>query len=131
MLKSPQHLEQFKPLRSVFPDAIVVATHRDPVAVTASIATMICYALRMTTAPVDPHQAGRYWSGRTEHFLTSCLRDRDILPAGESLDVLFHDFMADELGTVQRIYERRQASHHQLPSAECFSHPASPDLPVV
>lgn len=106
VLKSPQHLEQFKSLRSVFPDAIVVVTHRDPVAVTASIATMICYALRMTTAPVDPHQTGRYWSGRTEDFLTSCLRDRDILPADESLDVLFHDFMAGELDIVRRIYER-------------------------
>jgi Sulfotransferase family len=83
-----------------------VVTHRDPVAVTASIATMICYALRMTTAPIDPHQAGRYWAGRTGDFLTSCLRDRDTLPAGESLDVRFHDFMAGELDTVRRIYER-------------------------
>jgi hypothetical protein len=106
VLKSPQHLEQFGPLRSLFPDAVVVVTHRDPLAVTASIATMICYALRMTTARIDPYLAGRYWSGRTEDFLTSCLRDRDILPAGASLDVLFHDFMAGELNTVRRIYER-------------------------
>jgi hypothetical protein len=105
VLKSPQHLEQFSALLRVFPDAIVAVTHRDPVAVTASVATMICYALRMTTAPIDPHRAGRYWGSRTEDFLNGCLRDRDILPAGRSLDVLFHDFMAHEAGTVRRIYE--------------------------
>lgn len=105
VLKSPQHLEQFTALLSVFPDAVVVITHRDPVAVTASVATMICYALRMTTAPVDPHRAGRYWASRTEDFLSGCLRDRDVLPAERSMDVLFHDFMADEAGTVRRIYE--------------------------
>ena len=33
VLKSPQHLEQFGPLATVFPDATFVVTHRDPVAV--------------------------------------------------------------------------------------------------
>ena len=31
---------------------------------------------------------------------------RDRLPAARSVDVLFHEFMADERGTVARIYER-------------------------
>jgi hypothetical protein len=30
VLKSPQHLEQFTPLTTVFPDATVIVTHRDP-----------------------------------------------------------------------------------------------------
>ena len=30
VLKSPQHLEQFGPLRATFPDATFVVTHRDP-----------------------------------------------------------------------------------------------------
>jgi hypothetical protein len=34
------------------------------------------------------------------------VRDRDVLPADQSLDVRFDDFMTDEWGTVERIYEK-------------------------
>ena len=34
------------------------------------------------------------------------MRDRDLLPADRSIDVLFHEFMADDVGMVERIYER-------------------------
>lgn len=105
VLKSPQHLEQFGPMMRIFPDAVTVVTHRDPVAVTASMTTMICYALRMSTAPIDPHRVGRYWADRTEDLLSGCLRDRDLAPASQSVDVLFHEFMADEVSTVRRVYE--------------------------
>ena len=36
VLKSPQHLEQLGPLLATFPDATIVVTHRDPVAVIQS-----------------------------------------------------------------------------------------------
>jgi hypothetical protein len=105
LLKCPQHLEQLGPLRTVFPDAAVVFTHRDPVAVTASMATMVCYAMRMSTASPDPAGVGKYWAERIGNLLDGCLRDRDLIPAEQSIDVLFHEFMADEIGTVRRIYE--------------------------
>ena len=54
VLKSPQHLEQFPTLLATFPDATFVVTHRDPVEVTQSMATMISYASRMATAKPDP-----------------------------------------------------------------------------
>ena len=31
--------------------------------------------------------------------------DRDLLPPDQSIDLLFHEFMADDLATVERIYE--------------------------
>ncbi|WP_255955084.1 sulfotransferase family protein [Streptomyces odontomachi] len=105
ILKCPQHLEQIRPLMNVFPDARVVFTHRDPVAVTASMATMVCYALRMTTATPDPHAVGKYWAARLQDLLDGCMRDRELVPAEQSIDVRFHEFMADETGTVRRIYE--------------------------
>ena len=36
--------------------------------------------------------------------MRACVRDRHILPADRSLDVMFHDFMRDQIGTVRRIY---------------------------
>lgn len=105
VLKSPQHLEQFPTLLKTFPDATFVVTHRDPVEVTLSMATMISYASRMATAQPDPAAISRYWLARAEDLLGGCLHDRDQLPARQSVDVRFEDFMADEEGTVTRIYE--------------------------
>jgi hypothetical protein len=38
-------------------------------------------------------------------MLRRCVEDRAVLPADQSLDVLFHDFMADDLATVEQIYD--------------------------
>lgn len=105
VLKSPQHLSQFNVLYETFPDATFVVTHRDPAAVTVSMATMAAYAGRLQLATVDPHRIGAYWAGRVEDLLRDCTRDRGILPAEQSVDVRLEDFIADEWGTVERIYE--------------------------
>jgi hypothetical protein len=105
VLKSPQHLEQFAPLTRVFPDAVFVLTHRDPVAVIASLATMNCYALRMHKDVIDIDEVARYWADRTEDMLRKCVDDRDLLTADRSMDVAFHDYMRSDIGVVERIYE--------------------------
>ena len=105
VLKSPQHLEQFRPLLATFPDATFVVTHRDPVAITASTATMIAYTARMAMARPDPVTIGQYWADRTADLLDACVADRELLPPDRSLDVRLDDFVGDELGTVERIYE--------------------------
>jgi hypothetical protein len=105
VLKSPQHLEQLPVLRRVFPDATYVLTHRDPVAVTASMATMAAYTARMSKAKPDPHRIGEYWAEAVERLLRACVRDRDLLPAEQTIDVRFHEFMADDMAMVDRVYD--------------------------
>ncbi len=104
ILKSPQHLEQLVPLLQTFPDATVVITHRDPVSVIASTVTMLAYGSRLRCERVDLDAIAAYWIDRIERLLRSCVRDRDKVPAEQSLDVLFHEFMADDLAMVERIY---------------------------
>jgi len=105
VLKSPQHLEQYRAIMNVFPDATVVVTHRDPVAVTASMLTMLAYTSRLQLDPVDPARIGALWTDRLQRMLRAAVADRDLLPAGQSTDVRFSDFMADDLATVADIYE--------------------------
>lgn len=104
VLKSPQHLEQFPTLAATFPDATFVVTHRDPVEVTLSMMTMICYATRMAVSQPDLAKLTGHWLGRIDDLLAGCIRDRDVLPAGQSIDVRFDDFMADERATLASIY---------------------------
>ncbi len=106
ILKSPQHLEQFKPLTAVFPDATFALTHRDPVSITASFCTMICYSSRLSAElPVDTHRIGQWWAQLIEDMLTACTRDRHLLPQERSLDIVFHEFMIDDIATVTQIYK--------------------------
>jgi Sulfotransferase family len=104
VLKSPQHLAQLPALTATFPDATVVITHRDPVSVTTSMATMAAYTARLQLDDVDPIAIGRYWSQRVEHLLSGCARDRDTIPAAQSLDIRFDDFMAGQWQTIETIY---------------------------
>jgi hypothetical protein len=105
VLKSPQHMEQFGPLLATFPDATFVVTHRDPLSVTASAATMLSYTARMSMAKPDPRAIGAYWSDRLEEMLHATVRDRDLLPDARTIDVHFDEFMADDVAMVERIYD--------------------------
>lgn len=104
VLKSPQHLEQLVPLQKTFPDATFAITARDPVSVIASTVTMEAYGSRLRCKDVKMDRIAAYWSDRIETLLRRCVRDRDVLPAGQSIDVPFHEFMADDIGMVERIY---------------------------
>jgi hypothetical protein len=106
ILKSPQHMEQLGPLRSVFPDATVVLTHRDPVSVITSAITMLTYGDRARRKRVDPAGVAAYWIERIETLLRACVRDRHLLSDAQSFDCLFQRFMADDLGMVEKIYAR-------------------------
>jgi hypothetical protein len=105
ILKSPQHLEQLIPLYQTFPDATFVVTARDPVSVIASTITMCAYGSRIRCKRVDMDGIAEYWIDRIETLLRRCVRDRDLLPSAQSIDVPFHEFMADDLGMVERIYD--------------------------
>ncbi|BBZ33945.1 sulfotransferase family protein [Mycolicibacterium confluentis] len=105
VLKSPQHLEQFVPLLKVFPDATFIVTHRDPVDVSVSMATMMTYTMRMSVDEVDVETVAGYWITRIEEMLTACMRDHHLLPPERTIDVRFDEFMADDLAMVQRVWD--------------------------
>ncbi len=105
VLKTPQHLEQFPALVDTFPDATFVVTHRDPVSVTASMVMMIAYTARLTRDRVDVVGMGSYWADRLERMLRRCADERDALPADQTIDVHFDEFMANDLAMVARVYD--------------------------
>lgn len=105
VLKSPQHLEQLGPLLATFPDATIVVTHRDPVAVVQSTITMACYGARTTYRTTKPEWYRDYWTDRIGMLLDASLRDRHLLPADRTVDVLFHEYMADDMAIVEQVYD--------------------------
>ena len=106
VLKSPQHLGFLPALVETFPDATFVLTHRDPVAVMTSWLTMSAYAARLSRNPVDVDGVREHSSKLQKYLLDGVVRDRDALPPDQTEHVYFHEFMADDRGTLDRIYER-------------------------
>jgi len=104
LLKSPQHMENLAPIKTVFPDATMVVTHRDPIDVLRSLTTMLGYSDRCRRVAIDPPALARLWSNRIERLLQECVAQRDVWGADQSMDVLFHDYMADQEGMAKRIY---------------------------
>jgi Sulfotransferase family len=104
VMKSPPHMENLRALHATYSDATVVITHRDPVAVIQSAITMLAYGDRIRRTHVDLAELASYWITRIEHLLRTCVRDRAAVPAAQSIDVLFHEYMADQKAVITRVY---------------------------
>jgi hypothetical protein len=105
IVKAPQHLEQLRPIMNVFPDALVIFTHRDPVASVQSMATMNSYNARTRERKVDPDYIFEYWSDRYGRLLDAYVRDIGSVPKRQQFDCLYHEFVGGDLQMVEKIYE--------------------------
>ena len=105
ILKTPAHLMWLDTLLEVFPDALVVQTHRDPATVLGSVSSLM-FALRSSVSDhVDPHEVGREQLDAWTWGLRRTLQARDRLPDDRVVDVRFEDTVNDPVGTVTRIYD--------------------------
>lgn len=104
--KCPQHLENLPALRQVYPDATVVITYRDPVDAIQSAATMMGYAERMRYPSIDMRGLVDYWADRVDHLLRACVRDRDVWPEAQRVDVPFERLMRDPMHFVRAVHAR-------------------------
>jgi hypothetical protein len=104
VVKCPQHFEQLPAIMRTYPDALVVFTHRDPIESLQSIVTQIAYAIRTREHQVDPDYYLEYWTDRVQRLLESYVRDVELVPEAQRVDVSFADFVRDDMATVERIY---------------------------
>src|SRR5262249_48955329 len=61
VLKTPHHLEFLAELLAVFPDAVIIQTHRDPQATMGSFCSMVAHGRGLFSDVVDPREVGRHW----------------------------------------------------------------------
>ena len=112
LLKAPPHLPGLHALFAVYPDADVIVTHRDPLEVVPSIASLHVVLRRTFSRAVDPLTVGpevsRMLAGDIERGFAA--RDGGCAPAERFLDVWYTQLMNDPLAVVRRIYR-----HFDLP----------------
>jgi len=106
VLKSPGHLWALDALLHEYPDAAIVQTHRDPLQVVASLASLVATLRGMSSDAIDRAAIGAEWTVRLADGLAraGAVRARwpDAAPA--PFDVQFGELLRDEIGMVRRIY---------------------------
>lgn len=105
-LKSPQHLWHIQHVHREYPDALFVQTHRDPVRVLVSISSLVATLRGLATDRVSLNAVARYyaWALARGYDNTVAYRRSGALPESQVVDLYFHDFLADQVGTVRRAY---------------------------
>ena len=108
VLKAPSHLSQLANLFSVYPDARVVITHRDPLKVVGSLADLMATLQAMRTDHVDYDAIIALIAFGSWSQLDRVTDDRDTgaLPDAQIADVVYRDLVSDPIGTVHALYDR-------------------------
>jgi hypothetical protein len=106
VLKNPSHLFALDALLEVYPDALVIQTHRSPRTAIASVCSLNARAAEGWSDLYRGEVVGRaqleLWARGLERFVA----DRAKHDPNQFIDVYYEDFVSDPIGTVEAIYER-------------------------
>ncbi len=106
VLKNPSHLFALDALLAVYPDALVIQTHRSPRTAIASVCSLNARASAGWSTLYQGEVVGRaqleLWARGLEVFTKQRARH----PEAQFVDVRYEDFTADPISVVERIYER-------------------------
>jgi len=103
VLKNPSHLFSIDALLEVYPDAVVVVTHRDPVTCLASMCSLAAASTRGTSTVFTGETIGRSQLTLLERQLDR-YRSARANSSATFLDVEYDDFVADPVSTVAGVY---------------------------
>jgi len=106
VLKSPGHLWCLDALLDAHPDACLVQTHRDPIAILSSLTSLESVLRKMCSDDIRPTEIAREWSGWLQRAYDRSvdLRESGRLPASQIVDLQFERFVRDPIANVREIY---------------------------
>ncbi|WP_027503002.1 sulfotransferase family protein [Rhodococcus sp. UNC363MFTsu5.1] len=106
VLKNPSHLFALDELLAVYPDALIIQTHRPPTTIIPSVCSLAEQATDGWSNKFKGEVIGRsqleLWARGLEQFNAARAKHD---PA-QFIDVEYQDFVADPLGIVEGIYSR-------------------------
>ena len=104
-LKNPWHPLFLNELTTVYPDAQLVMTHRDPADVVGSCCSLIKYVRQIQSDDVDLKGIGESFIDTFSVMIERTLAFKEKHGWDSILDVQYADTVSDPIGTVRRIYE--------------------------
>ena len=104
VLKSPHHLGFIDKMISVFPDAKIIQTHRDPIKTVPSFCSMCANLFEPLTTNFDKVFIGKHWSNKLTRALNHCMNISEQHPEN-FLDLEFLNMIKDPIDEMKKIYE--------------------------
>ena len=106
VLKSPGHLWHLESLLCEYPDARLVQTHRDPLKIVSSLASMVPTLRSMASNDLEPRAIALEWAECNSEALQESVNARKtgVIKPEQVVDIRFGDFMADPTSEVEKIY---------------------------
>lgn len=105
VLKNPSHLDALDALMAVYPDALVVQTHRDPVVAVGSACSLAATTTRGWSTVFQGEQLGADTLDLLSYEVETFRQERAHHPEAQFVDVQYDDLVKDPVGTVAGIYE--------------------------
>ena len=105
MLKAPAHLAYLKELLTVYPDALIVQAHRDPVHSVPSMCSLSTISRSLFSDTTDLGLIPAQWTQLMVNVANRSIQFREKTNNGQFLDVSYNQLVQDTLGTVQWIYD--------------------------
>jgi Sulfotransferase family len=106
ILKTPNHLWHLDALRTAYPDARVIWTHRDPGPVVTSVASLANAAQRLLSSRTDPRPTAEEWKRKCTFALNSAMAFDETAEAGWCQHVYYDSLVADPVEAVTDLYGR-------------------------
>ncbi|WP_235737521.1 sulfotransferase family protein [Nocardioides alcanivorans] len=105
VLKNPSHLAALDALMTVFPDALIVQTHRDPVVSMASACSLSAEATAGWSTTFVGKRIGETQLEMLSRSHASFVEARKKYDPKQFIDVDYSEFVANPLGVTRSIYE--------------------------
>lgn len=108
VLKAPDHVYSLKELFSVFPDAVVIQTHRNPLEVLRSSIQLTEVLYNLFAWPGDRDQLAEREAVLLARAMEKFIEFRDAHPelSARFIDLSYSSLITDPLASVRRVYEQ-------------------------
>jgi hypothetical protein len=105
-LKNPWHPLYLDDLTTIYPDAQLVMTHRDPADVVGSACSLVHNVRKMFSAEVDPVEIGQTLLQTFDLMIARMAAYREKHGQDSIHDIQYADQLRDPIGEMRRLYAR-------------------------
>jgi hypothetical protein len=128
VLKTPQHMLDLPVLMELFPDARLIFTHRDPLAVVGSAASLAWNQTVIYSDHADPGRVGAEWLRKTRLQIDRMHAARRDIPRERQIDIHYEEMERDWRGAMARVYRMLGLElAPALPAMEAYQQRAAGD----
>ena len=106
MLKAPAHLAFLSYLFKIYPDAIIIQMHRDPIYSVPSMCSLATISRSLFSTKIDVTKISDQWINLMQKIIRDSIQKRTNLNQKQFLDIPYMQFVNNPIKMVKKIYDK-------------------------